>query len=115
MSGMGLEESWEGDESSFYIVNTCYDMDPTASALNINPTSSCLTIITSSIDKCRLRVVVVSCPAVAPKTGGQTRHRAILCIQGLVPPRSFVRLFHLNISLSRQESSDRFLMSWCCP
>lgn len=98
----------EGDESSFYIVNTCYDMDPTASALNINPTSSCLTIITSSIDRCRLYVVVVSCPAVAPKTGGQTRHRTI---QGLVPPRSFVRLFCLNMSLSRYEFIDQFLMS----
>ena len=84
----------EGEERSFTIEFVCNDMDCTASGLITNPTISCLTILTSSIDTCRLCVVVVSCLAVAPKTGGQTRLRAI---QGLVPPRSFARLFCLNI------------------
>ena len=63
----------EGEEGSFYIAIVCNDMNSTASGLFINPTTLCLTILISSIYRCRLCVVVVSCPAVAPKPGGQTR------------------------------------------
>ena len=39
-------------------------------------------------------MVLVSNPAVAPETRGQTRHRAT---KGLVPPRLFVRFVCLNM------------------
>ena len=61
----------EEEECSFYIAFACNNMVPIASGLIINPTSLCLTIITSSIDRCRLCVVVVSRPAVASKTGAK--------------------------------------------
>ena len=97
----------EGEERSIYIAFACSDMDSTVSGLIINPTSLCLTMTTPSIDRRRPCVVVVSCPAVAPKTGGQTRHQAI---NGLLLPRSFVRVFCLSIQLFEHNSIDRSLM-----
>ena len=52
----------------------------------------------------------VSYPAVAPETLGQTRHRAI---KGLVPPRSFVRVFCLNVWVFEYVFVDHSLMMWC--
>ena len=97
------EASWRERKGAF-ILHVCNNMDSTVSGLFTNPTTLCLTILTSSVYRCRLCVVDVSCPAVAPKTGGQTRYRTI---RGRIPQRSFARLF---FSTSRCSSINRVIV-----